>query len=417
MSADIKELGRLSKKVTMKVHINFQSISGQSFSGNFSKKSKIHEICNFIAKKQKSRENKIFLVSNNPEEFFYKGDINISDILQNKHDHIAFYNLNIPTESNILTENPRIMQNTKITKPPISAMKVYSNIKKIRHITPISMMFYRKYSDVIRNVPYDFENKVTHISQLGYDKEECKEVLRETDYNVDIAIEILIQRYNNDSNEENRFMQSRIRFIGLGSPHIDQDIPRPIFSLNSGWGRPSMRATTPSFSFRHNLNNSESNSENDEDQDQNQLQNRRPFMFRNARRSNPNTNDNQSTKTANDPSNDSNNQRPIYQTVKKPPRPYSISDRQPSPPSNKSIDPPTQSEKSSKRSPKNHESFGRSLKQVKQAKKKHHHQITIKINTGRKKHRKDRPPFHMKIKVGQITLQFLNRQIKQPQIA
>lgn len=180
----------------MTVKLRFRDLSGQIINGSFPNNAKVVDVCCFLAKRLKSNNYIIYLISPNPKQLFYKNEESVQVFFKQKLKCIFFFRLNRQKETKI-PDSPK-----KMIIPPKSAMNAYNNFMEIKNIGREHRIFYFKYASVLNSVPNDMEERVKQVAQFGYDKEDCREALRDAHFNVNEAVEILIRRHRNLTDEE-----------------------------------------------------------------------------------------------------------------------------------------------------------------------------------------------------------------------
>lgn len=188
------------------------NLSGQKYEKNFPRKAKIQDVVSFLM--SKTKETQIFIISPNPNQNFYQNDEFIEKIAKNEEEYIVFYSLNQVTNRSDTFGFKLPIDKTKMDIIPKNAYKSFENFKEIKHIGRITRMLYFQYASVIRNVPNDFEERVNQISQCGYNRDDCAEALRNSDYDINRATEFLIRRYN-DNSEDGFTFSSPFSFFGF----------------------------------------------------------------------------------------------------------------------------------------------------------------------------------------------------------
>lgn len=187
----------------MALKLRFRNISGIFFQGSFKAGAKVQDAIDFLSKRLKTKSNLIFLISPKPDQAFYKNNESIKNIIKNKQDYITFVNFSQQgSNTEKITHNNKRLQQTKMIIPSNSAISAFNNFSDIQNISRKERAIYMDYAFIVQNVPDDIQDRVNQLAQLGYDAEDCREALRDADYEVNQAVEILIRRHNNNFSEE-----------------------------------------------------------------------------------------------------------------------------------------------------------------------------------------------------------------------
>lgn len=208
----------------MTVKLRFRDLSGQIINGSFPSNAKVEDVCCFLNKRLKSSSYIIYLISPNSKQLFYQNEESVQVLSKQKQKSIFFFKL----KRQITTKRPDSQK--KMITPPKSAMNAYNNFMEIKNIGREHRIFYFKYASVLNSVPDDMEEKVKQVAQFGYDKEDCREALRDAHFNVNDAVEILIRRHRNLTDEEANepppnlsTVMNFLRFMLLRGSHDSSD--------------------------------------------------------------------------------------------------------------------------------------------------------------------------------------------------
>lgn len=189
------------------MNISFQSISGSSIKGSFKKTDTIKTACNFLSSLLKVPSQLIRI--RNPKDSVFLSDVSkIGDLIKKKDLPFFIYFI-LPSAPEILKTN---FNNTRLSNGTDTKKEnTFSNydIKIISLPQPIfevincvtkepTLMARRIYKDYSRsfNLPSDFYAKVESLHQMGFEIEESKEALRSSDFNVEAAVNRLINNQN-----------------------------------------------------------------------------------------------------------------------------------------------------------------------------------------------------------------------------
>lgn len=210
----------------------FQDICGQSVTIKLPMNATVSDACRYLSKQIEVSQNIILLVSHdaNRKHFFYQNEDSIITILRNNHDYDYIIFMKCPKIDYKLHRNEKrnAMGGRKITKPIKKLNKDF--VHDIRHLNKRHyrsfLPIYRDYGRVLNNVPYDLQSRINQIAPLGYQIEDIKEALRSSFYDVQGAINILVNRNSNRENDEDRdFRMLRpFRHNFNRSQYLDDDV-------------------------------------------------------------------------------------------------------------------------------------------------------------------------------------------------
>lgn len=198
------------------MEVRFQDICGQSIILKLPKNATVSDACQSLSKRIDVSKNIIFLVSQEAKRrhYFYQNGDMINDVLKHNKEYVIFMKCPKVDQKIHRHSNKNLLSKRKISRPIKCASKniladlrhLTKNQNHFRHYLPI----YRHYCQVLNHVPYDFDDKVNQIAQLGYQIEDIKEALRSSFYDVQGAINELVHmnsnsRRNNDDYDDYDF--------------------------------------------------------------------------------------------------------------------------------------------------------------------------------------------------------------------
>lgn len=219
--------------------ISFQSISGHTVTGSFQKADTIRSACNFLSSTLKVPPQLIRI--RNPKDFTFLGDnlkivdsVDLKDNTKNSAFLIYFILPPIPKyigneeepicltkEDNKKNTNDKIcnyaydeelLHRKNLILPSESIVKIFDSIEK--HPSHRTHLIYKIYARSL-NLPSDFEEKVESLHQMGFEIEESKEALRASEFNVQAAVNRLINNQNNRHDTEDEIHEGNIRIFDL----------------------------------------------------------------------------------------------------------------------------------------------------------------------------------------------------------
>lgn len=170
--------------------LRFVSILGKVYTKTFASNSTVQEACDFLAKKVDIPQSIIFLVR--PKHFYYSSNEKIETVFNENRKYVIFVRL----DRNYSDNNSQFQK-----RLPKSDIDSISNFQQIRSINSEATSIYSKYSSVLKNTPGDLQERINEVAQLGYDVKDCEEALRNSEFNVGIAIQMLVSSHSeNNSN-------------------------------------------------------------------------------------------------------------------------------------------------------------------------------------------------------------------------
>lgn len=174
----------------------FRSISGKFYSKTFSLNSSVQDACIFLSKQIHSPQQLVFL--NRPKHRFYTSNIKLKIVNKENPKFVIFTQFEQLKENNI--SQPLIgNKNDYFFKKAIPI----NNFHLIHEVELNEKLLYSKYAYVLNNTPDDLKERINEVAQLGYDVRDCEESLREADFNVSLAIQILVSK--NSGNVSDQF--------------------------------------------------------------------------------------------------------------------------------------------------------------------------------------------------------------------
>lgn len=179
------------------IEYNFRDICGHLLTLSLPSDAAVSQACELISQKLEIPETQIFLVSPNEEQNFYQDHEVLSDLSKENPEYFIFTKC-FHNNSNFKQSNPNLIPFKKMNnKLPF---KFFINLNYMKR--KLHDQIYEKYSKSVNEIPEDLQQKIDEIAVLGFELEDIKEALRNSEYNVLFAINSLVYRNSNEKNQE-----------------------------------------------------------------------------------------------------------------------------------------------------------------------------------------------------------------------
>lgn len=188
--------------------VQFRDMCGNTISLQLPINATISIACRCLSKKLEILENQIFIVSPNDKSNFYSNNELIQDVIKENPEYLVFGIFN-KTKQNGIDD---IISDSKLISPQIKYeffFKCLQNTNILRH--PL----YEDYKNCLKKIPNDLQEKIESIAVLGFRKEDIKEALRTSEYNIIFAVNLLVKRYSNEP------IQTSPKFNSQKKAHTD----------------------------------------------------------------------------------------------------------------------------------------------------------------------------------------------------
>lgn len=185
---------------------NFRGVCGESITIQLPYESNVSIACHILTQKLNIEGYEIFIVSLNENQNFYQNDDSMLDVLKENPDFVTF------TKHIKYTQDEQ--SDTKMEKPS----NYFFNTLSCMQCSPINHFLYQQYFHILRTVPSDFQDRINQIAEFGFLIEDIKESLRMTNYNVQMAINLIISKNDQKQNHQNNLFASHS--FGFSSQQI-----------------------------------------------------------------------------------------------------------------------------------------------------------------------------------------------------
>lgn len=210
-------------KKSILMDISFIGVSGNSIKGLFQKTDTIKTACNFLSSSLNVPSALIRIRS--PNDSVFLSDVSkIGDLVSEKNiktDSSFFIYMVLPAApshaTNLIGQNSLIKANSydyneKIIPLPQSIFEIVKCLKS--RPSSETTRIYKDYSRSFE-LPSDFLEKVESLHQMGFEIEESKEALRSSGFNVEAAVNRLINQNNRNANDEDVIRIRSTRLLDL----------------------------------------------------------------------------------------------------------------------------------------------------------------------------------------------------------
>lgn len=188
------------------MNISLIGVSGHSVKGRFQETDTVKTVCKFLSSSL-NVPSQLIRIRNPKDSIFLNDVLKIGDLISKSNkktekSYLIYFVLpEIPThKENKIGQNISLKANDNVKEiiaiPPL----IVENIKCLKSKPTLETI--RIYKDYIRsfNLPSDFYEKVESLHQMGFEIEESKEALRASEFNVEIAVNRLVNSQNNRRN-------------------------------------------------------------------------------------------------------------------------------------------------------------------------------------------------------------------------
>lgn len=264
---------------------NFRDISGNSIAIYVPIEGTVSAMCKVLSEELKIPESQLFLVCLNRGKNFYNSDDMIQEVIDDNPEYIiytkccnydentsktlqstseakhSFYTsnnfyYNTLTNKYLLKSNN--YESNSLNKIPHNILRILNSVNRWNNHrkNPI----YSEYSNCFIKVPDDFQQKIDEIAVLGFEIEDIKEALRNCEYNVLFAINSLVYRNSNESQQNrNRTTHMRIAMTNFNNRMNNRTIVNRNSQISNLNNFSANRAPIINRRFNNNFNTTLSN--------------------------------------------------------------------------------------------------------------------------------------------------------------
>lgn len=258
--------------------VNFQDICGHSTTLDLPNNADVSYTSKLLSHQLEISENQILFVSPNEKQNYYPNDESMQNVIDENPEYVVYTKI-IKKDQNSSPEKlppqrKSIFYTSKyssLKKVPINLIILLRNIKRWNLFSKNPL--YIEYSERFQKIPDDFQQKIDEIAVLGFEIEDIKEALRNSEYNVLFAINSLVYRNSNENKPQNRndsvyrfnygtsynFFRSNTNFIHNNNDNLAPK-PNSLFNNRNNFNftksNNSLNNNTGSSNVNSNLDNS-----------------------------------------------------------------------------------------------------------------------------------------------------------------
>lgn len=226
--------------------MTFRDIGGHTIISQFPRSATVFDACRYLSSQIGISENQIFIISPRRKQNFYQNKDKMIHVFNENPEYIVFsvcsksdHNQRSSVSNRFWSNFNSIGKRANTQSSPLKfpSFNLLNTIKKEKskqiYMRTIKDSIYKDYQRIFRIYPGNFQEMVNEIAQLGFSIDDIKEALRESQFDVQLAINILISR-NNDDDDTNVNPYQRNGFIGFPLGGFGHRFPRQSsFSFNS----------------------------------------------------------------------------------------------------------------------------------------------------------------------------------------